>query len=148
MFTNKALPAVFAALSATCAIWAGAAQARCDIDLYLFNRAGVNVAVSIPSAELRSRVQGVAWGPWRRATQGGWFDGNATAWIGVPAQEYRRDIYRATNFCWDRRQLRLTYRCQGGPHNGSSFQFQQEIEISPYQYEIDRVIVHIGDRCR
>lgn len=116
---------VLLTLSPVCLFWTGAAQASCDINFVLRNQTAVNVTVNIASAEVRSGVNSVAWGTWRRATRGGWFDSHPGSWMTVQAGSTRGDTYRASLSCSARRQFRITYSCQGGPRNGSTYVAQE-----------------------
>lgn len=101
---------------------ASPALADCSLDLRLLNGGAHPVSVRVNDVEVRSRtgVAGVlqAWGPWRRASRGGWFDTQAR--LDIAPGTSVRDGFVGDFACSDARQLRATYRCEGGPSAGSS----------------------------
>ena len=125
----------------------GAALADCDLNLRVHNIADGLVGVRVASAQVRSGVASVAWGPWRDASRGGWFAQRGPQdRVLVAPGDYRGEPYRASLGCDARRQFRVQYRCHAGPRAGSLYWATTTTPAdSLARHSI--VTIDVGDRC-
>ncbi|MCB1389913.1 MAG: hypothetical protein KDK12_12355 [Rhodobacteraceae bacterium] len=138
--------ALFLAVALLLATGAGPAAA-CRYRFAVINAADVAVTINIADVQVRSRVGvGIAqgWGPWRRASSGGWFD--TINRLRLDPGEEQVDYYGTGLLCSDRRQFRAVYICRGGSHQGSSYTAAYSDDGS--QSEADRwVDLQVGRQC-
>lgn len=123
---------------------AAPAFATCNIELTIRNASSHPVSFRVNDVQIRSRLGAYdvfAWGPWRRASQGGWFEGNNR--LTLSPGETMTDVYSAAALCGDNRELRADYRCQSGPNNGSSFAVQDSLFVNVRR----EASFPVGGRC-
>ena len=134
-----------AVLAALALLAAPAAQAECNLTLFVSNSGSHPISVRVNDVEVRSRtgIAGVlqAWGPWRRAARGGWFDDRTR--LDIAPGTSARDAFVGDFACSDQRQLRVTYRCEGGPQAGSSHTRSAGAPASP----TGNIAIGAGERC-
>lgn len=113
-------------------IWlVGGAQADAlDIMVRVQNLNDESVTLLIDTVQVRTRRSRIApWEPWRRATNGGFFD--RTDRLQMNPGEVEGDYYNPGFGCGLWRQVRATYICNTGPNSGSSYSTGPQIMSPP-----------------
>jgi hypothetical protein len=120
---------------------AAAAQGLgCPITFTARNTSPHVVDLLVPRVQVRSRIGGAAWGPWRQLASGGW---NADAQrLRLRPGRMATGTYQSSMLCQDLREFRARYQCvNSGPSHGG-----QHDARSP-STRAQQVVLEVGDRC-